>query len=107
MKERHLELQDKIFKLGISLIDEGNASSDYNISCLGDIFITLSTIVDNLEDIDTFSNYCSMFSAKKIIDNFDHGIDLDSIFDKIKKDIKGENYEDEDGDDESDNKNIK
>ncbi len=107
MKERHLELQDKIFKLGISLIDEGNSSSDYNISCLGDIFITLSTIVDDLEDIDMFSNYCSMFSAKKIIDNFDHGVDLHSMFDKIKNDVTREDSEAEDGADESDNKNIK
>jgi len=89
MEERYNELQDKIFKLGISLIEEGNNINDYNISCLGDIMVTLSTAIDNDADMDMFSRYCSMYSAKKIMDNYSDDVDLDTLFNKIKKDIEG------------------
>lgn len=66
--KRHIELSTKFMQMGQALISEGKESNDYNIIQAGNFFVLISGIVLDEEDIFTFSQLCSMFSAKKYLD---------------------------------------
>lgn len=83
MEERHLELSEKIFNLGLSLSKEAEEDEDQNIGILGKIMVLLSGIVPVKEDLIEFDLLCGMFSAKKLIDEIPNDLIL-GIINKLK-----------------------
>jgi hypothetical protein len=68
-KNRRLELSSKFMEMGRALLIEGEEKKDYVISQTGAFFILLSSIMGSEEDVLMFSEICSMFSAKKVLEN--------------------------------------
>lgn len=69
--ERRLELSSKFLKMGQSLIEEGGKINDYSIAQSGSIMILLAGLMFDEDDMFLFSELCSMFSSKKILENID------------------------------------
>lgn len=68
-RDRHLELSSKFMEMGHSLMKEGDEKKDYNISQAGSFFILIAGLMFSEEDVFSFSELCSMFSARKVLDN--------------------------------------
>lgn len=66
--ERYDELSMKLLKIGESLIMEGDKKGDFNILSTGNCLIFISSLVGEIEDMKTFTDLCSMFAAKKMMD---------------------------------------
>lgn len=81
---RKIELSGKILQMGKSLIQEGQKIEDYTITQSGSIMLLVSSLLLSDEDMFMFSEICSMFSAKKILDASE-GIDDSNIVNKIMK----------------------
>jgi len=79
MEERYLELSEKIFTLGMSLTKESVETEDANTGILGKIMILLSGIIPHNEDLLEFDLLCSMFSAKKLIEEIPNEVILNII----------------------------
>jgi hypothetical protein len=88
---RRLELSGKILQMGTSLIEEGNSMQDYTITQSGTMMLLLSSLLLSDEDTFLFSEICSMFSAKKILDEVE-GIDetefLNNLMNKRKNELE-------------------
>jgi hypothetical protein len=67
-EERRLELSTKLLQMGNSLIKEGQSADDYTITQSGTLMLLVSGLILSDEDMFLFSEICSMFSAKKILD---------------------------------------
>lgn len=79
MGKRHIELSEKIFKLGTSLTKESNESEDNKIGILGKIMILLSGILGHEEDLLEFNLLCTMYSSKKFIEQIPDDVIVDII----------------------------
>lgn len=79
---RRLELSQKLFEIGHSLMEEGAEHEDYAITQTGTITIMLASIILSDEDTFFFSEICSMFSAKKIVEAID-SIDNEEFIKKL------------------------
>lgn len=77
--DRELELTIMILKMGHSLKEEGEKKENYLISEVGSILVMLSRIMVNEEDMYGFSDLCSLFSAKIIMDDVSSGENGDDI----------------------------
>ena len=95
--DRRLDLSSKFMKMGQSLINEGRDNNDLAIAQIGTILIFMSgLLIGGDDDIFKFSDLCSMFSSKKILDSlheqpnplqdlFNKRIDDDTYDEFIKK----------------------
>ena len=63
-------------------MEEGGDLDDYTITQSGTMMILLSSIILSEEDTFLFSEVCSMFSAKKVLDNIE-GIDETEVIRKF------------------------
>jgi hypothetical protein len=84
-EQRRIDVSNMVRKMGESLIQEASTNQDPRFIQLGSIFNLISVVM--LVDVDMFlfSEMCSMFSAKKIMESVkDIGQD-DPILDFIKK----------------------
>ena len=81
---RRLELSSKLLQIGHSLLEEGNEIQDYTITQSGSVMLLISGLLLSDEDMFLFSEICSMFSAKKILDAAE-GIDESEILNKFIK----------------------
>lgn len=102
--DRHLELSSKFMQMGDALLIEGREKNDYVISQSGIFFILLSGLILDEEDVFLFSEMCSMFSAKKVLENMRSenllgGSPDESYGDIIKRLAKLRGGEDKDKDD--------
>jgi hypothetical protein len=70
-KDRHLDLSSKFIEMGQTLMLEGKTSKDLMISQAGGAMVLLGSLMFDEKDIQLFSEICSMFSAKKIIENME------------------------------------
>lgn len=69
---RHLDLSAKFMQMGQSLILEGEQKNDISISQIGAILIFMSgLLLGENDDINKFSDLCSMFSARSILDGLE------------------------------------
>jgi hypothetical protein len=66
--ERYDELSMKLLKIGEALISEGEEKDDFNILSTGNCIIFISSLVGEIEDMKTFTDLCSMFAAKKMME---------------------------------------
>jgi hypothetical protein len=79
--DRRLDLSSKFMKMGNSLIIEGRDNKDIAIAQIGTIMIFMSGLmVGNDDDIFKFSDLCSMFSSKKILDAMQEKNPLSDLF---------------------------
>lgn len=92
VKDRHLELSGKFLEMGHALIKEGRKSKDYSITQTGTFMILIGGLIFDEDDVSLFSQICSMFSAKKILDNMENTKSDMTEFLKMKG--KKETYED-------------
>lgn len=90
-KQRHLELSSKFAEMGHALLKEGDERQDYSITQIGTVFLMLGGVMLSEEDIFLVSEFCSMFSAKKVLLNLDEN--NKPIFDNFTKDEK-ESFDD-------------
>ena len=70
-KDRHLDLSSKFIEMGQTLMLEGKNSKDLMISQSGSALVLLGSLIFDEKDINLFSEICSMFSAKKIMENME------------------------------------
>lgn len=83
--DRRLDLSSKFMQMGQSLILEGKKESDLALSQVGTIFIFMSGLMlGDDDDIFKFSDLCSMFSAKKVLDSLqDDGNIMKSFMNEV------------------------
>jgi len=70
-EKRHLELSTKFIEMGQALAKEGIKKDDYTIIQSGNIMIFMGGLLFDEKDLFQFAELCSMFSAKKILENID------------------------------------
>lgn len=81
--DRRLDLSGKFMEMGQSLISEGKENSDLGISQIGTILIFMSgLLIGGDDDIFKFSDLCSMFSSKKILDSMQEDNPITDLFNK-------------------------
>jgi hypothetical protein len=66
--ERYEELSLKLLKIGETLIKEGEEKEDFTILSVGNFILFISSLIYDEKDIHMFSELCSMFAAKKMIE---------------------------------------
>lgn len=66
--QRRLDLSSKLLEMGKSLIEEGTNRQDYTITQSGNIMIIISAAILTDEHMFLFSEVCSMFTAKQVLD---------------------------------------
>ena len=71
-KDRHLELSAKFIEMGQALMKEGKEQKDFTTSQTGSCLIFLGGLMLDERDILLFGQICSMFSAKKILENMEN-----------------------------------
>lgn len=98
--ERRLNLSLKFIEMGKSLIDEGTQKDDYTIYQIGGFLLLIGSVVLHEEHIYEFTDFCSMFSAKKIIEGLDKTGDMTSklSYDEFVKRLNGLNGSNESND---------
>ena len=109
---RRLDLSAKFMKMGQSLILEGQEKKDISISQIGTILIFMSgLLLGEDDDINKFSDLCSMFSARTILDGLE--AEGGAFTEMIKKASETTSYDDyikrindlkKDNEDENNNK---
>ena len=88
--ERRLDLSTKFIKMGQSLMEEGREIDDAGIAQIGATMIFMGGLmIGDEEDIFKFSELCSMFSAKKILESMNESKikskGIDSTYDELIK----------------------
>jgi hypothetical protein len=90
--ERRLELSSKFLEMGQALIKEGKDKKDYSITQSGSFIILIAGLILEENDIYEFSNLCSMFSAKKLLDGMEES--NSDITNFLKNKADSESYDD-------------
>lgn len=110
--DRHLELSSKFIEMGKALITEGKEKDDIIIKQSGNFFILLSGLMFDKKDIMLFSEFASMFSAKKVLEQMES--DKHDFTESIKDKFNDDSYDefikrinDLRKDDEDDNNDLK
>ena len=118
MTDRHLELSEKFIEMGQALVTEGKEKKDYVITSSGTFFTLIGGLMYDEKDVSLFAEICSMFSAKKVLQNMENDMDYiknidnqtknnyDEIIERIKNIREGKNdsedFDDDDFDDDED-----
>ena len=76
MTDRHLELSGKFIEMGQALVAEGRNDKDYVITSAGTFFTLIGGLMYDEKDVSLFAEICSMFSAKKVLENMDNDLDM-------------------------------
>jgi hypothetical protein len=101
--DRRLDLSTKFLKMGQSLISEGREEGDIGIAQVGSMMVFMGgLIISGDEDIFKFSELCSMFSSKRILDEMNLADEIgrvdESKYDEIIKNLNRlRGKDDEDG----------
>ena len=91
-KDRYLDLSSKFLEMGDALMIEGNKDKDLIIKQSGTILILLGGLMLDEKDMQEFMLLCSMFSAKKILDDIDDK-SRSNLIEYLKKKGANETYE--------------
>jgi len=68
-KDRHLDISAKLMQMGQALMKEGDDNNDNVISQTGSFIILISGLLFEDKDLYDFGELCSMYSAKKVLEN--------------------------------------
>ncbi len=111
MTDRHLELSGKFIEMGQALVAEGRKDKDYVITSAGTFFTLIGGLMYDEKDVSLFAEICSMFSAKKVLENMENDLDMvnnvgnqtkhnyEDLIDRINK-LREESEDDESDEDE-------
>jgi hypothetical protein len=114
MTDRHLELSGKFIEMGQALVAEGRNDKDYVITSAGTFFTLIGGLMYDEKDVSLFAEICSMFSAKKVLENMENDIDMvkdiglntkhnyEDLINRINK-LREESEDDDDESDENEN----
>ncbi len=91
-EDRHLDLSAKFVEMGQTLMLEGKNSNDLMVSQAGGVLVMLGGLMYDEKDIHFFSQICSMFSAKKIVENMEKNNNYYTNY--LKDKSKSESYDD-------------
>ena len=91
-EDRRLDLSAKFVEMGQSLILEGKNNNDLMIAQSGTMLVMLGGMMYDEADMNLFSQLCSMFSAKKIIENMEQN--NHDYTNYLKDKSKNESYDD-------------
>jgi hypothetical protein len=90
--ERRLDISSKLIEMGQSLMNEGKDNKDFAIAQTGSFMILIGSLLFEEKDVLSFGELCSMYSAKKILENLEKSIpNLSSL---IKEKAEDESYDD-------------
>ncbi len=67
-EERRIDISAKLMQMAQALIAEGNKNQDNNIRQSGNVLMALSGVLLSDEEMFLFSQFCLMFTAKKVLD---------------------------------------
>ena len=70
--DRHLELSAKFIEMGRALMKEGKEKSDFSIAQTGSFLVLMGSLLFDEKDILLFGQFCSLFSARKILDGMEN-----------------------------------
>lgn len=76
-KKRHLDISDKLLNMAKALSEEAAESDDVILARTSNLLMLVSGVMMEKKDIEKLSEICSMFSAKKILDELEDGDTLD------------------------------
>ena len=76
-KKRHLDISGKLLNMAKALSEEAAESDDVILARTSNLLMLVSGVMMEKKDIDKLSEICSMFSAKKILDELEDGDTLD------------------------------
>lgn len=65
--DRYDEISMKLLRVGEALIMEGEDKEDFTILSVGNFIIFISSILYDENDVQLFSEFCSMMAAKKMM----------------------------------------
>lgn len=68
---RHLEISHKLMEMGQALMKEGHDNNDLTIAQTGSFVTLIGGLMLDEKDVYLFGQFCSMFSAKKILDSME------------------------------------
>ena len=91
-EDRRLDLSAKFVEMGQSLILEGKDKNDLMVAQAGTMIVMLGGLMYDEADMNLFSQLCSMFSAKKIVENMEKN--NDDYTNYLKDKSKKEGYDD-------------
>lgn len=91
-EDRHLDLSSKFIEMGQALMLEGKEKKDYTIAKSGTALVLLGGLMYDEKDMNLFSEICSMFSAKKIVENMEQN--NHDYTNYLKEKSKNESYDD-------------
>ena len=92
IKDRHLDISAKLIEMGQALMNEGKEGNDYSISQTGSFMILIGGLLFDEKDVYSFGELCSMYSSKKLLENFESVIP--NFSDLISQKGSDESYED-------------
>jgi len=100
-EDREIDLATKFMQMGQSLATEGIENKDLTIQQIGTIMIFMGGLLlgpNSDDDIFKFGELCSMFSAKKILENVDmasfkNSTTYEDLIEKL-KDMNDDNNDD-------------
>lgn len=76
-KKRHLDISGKLLNMAKALSEEAAESDDVILARTSNLLMLVSGVMMEKKDIEKLSEICSMFSAKKILDELEDGDTLD------------------------------
>lgn len=88
---RRLDLSSKFIEMGQALMMEGKENKDYAVSQTGTFLILIGGILFDENDVQLFGQLCSMFSAKKVLDNME--ATNDDMLEFLKQKSENESYD--------------
>ena len=91
-EDRHLDLSAKFVEMGQALMLEGKEKKDYTIAQSGTALVLIGGLMYDEKDMNLFSEMCSMFSAKKIVENMEQN--NHDYTNYLKEKSKNESYDD-------------
>ena len=70
-EDRHLELSAKLLEMGQALMKEGKEDNDFRVAQMGHFIAFIGSLIFVDKDMYLFSQICSMFSSKRILDEME------------------------------------
>jgi len=99
-EDRELDLATKFMQMGKSLVTEGEENKDLSIQQMGTIMVFMGGLLlgpNSDEDVFKFGDLCSMFSAKKILENMDeNSLKSSSTYEDLIERLRDMNENDDD-----------
>lgn len=85
--QRRLDVSGMLVEMGHSLTEEGSQNKDYSIIQTGTFLTLIGSLLFSEKDSLLFGQLCSMFSAKKVLEQMDKDNSFKNLYDEKYDDI--------------------